>query len=327
MPVAEARHHSVRQRQATVALTEFEEGYGVYGQGRQGALGHGGSGKPGGSHSEALQRHERPVAPMRQAFKWQRGRRHAGSALSWTLICALLVVPQAGSAQGWRDRIKKAVLTATGLGGLVDMRDAVRAMQGASEATRHPSLLAGTYRLTYVYNGADSVVYFVRTFARPDIGMVGSTPAGMGPGYLLTTVAAASRDALPARWQDAREAMSHLGGGPMLVYPFAADADSTHAFLVNWQVSLAAEDQSAMWRDRVQGMYDKGELVDARDTPLPRLEQIQRGSANAILTRDGSVRMESRIKRDHDVLVQRAERMSDEQYSNDGKPAVPGIAP
>lgn len=246
-------------------------------------------------------------------------RHHTRSLVAAWVLIGVLASP--AESQSWKDRLKRVAASAAGVDGALDAIEVRDALAEAKEATKYPSLLAGTYRLTYVYNRSDSITYYVRAFERPAIGHVNQVK-DRPLGYTLTTVAAPTLDSLPATWREAAERGDRIGGGPLIVWPFPGDSVSERRFVVSWIVALPKGVGTVPDRFRkiVSDMHG-GSLIRDDGSKLPGYDEVRETDAFARLAPDGALRVRYSLARKRHRLTVLAERLSTERLANDDNAA------
>lgn len=260
-----------------------------------------------------------------------------GTAVPLTLLLALLSVasPADASVQGGlRDRLTRTVGAAAR-----DLTDRVQRhplpappvlTQQPSRPTRECSLLAGTWRVTYVVSGragSDSVTVYARTFERPDVGTVGDPGPGMEQGHLLTAITAWTERELPADRHAAGDRRDAFGGGPITVMPISgAGPASSRRFHTCWPLTVPAS-TGAMDRfsRRVIEQFHSGDRIvtfDGRELTMrsPRSERV-----TAEVTTAGAATVRYQFKREDETLSIHAVRVSSKAYSNESRVKVPGV--
>jgi hypothetical protein len=236
-----------------------------------------------------------------------------------TLLVLVLLPLASLSAQGWRDRIKKIASDASGL-------TAARAILAARPtASRGPSALAGTYRVTFTVAGGDSVVLYARTFVRPTSGLLSLQSNEVQNGYLLPAVTALSLSQLPTRAEDTRQFGDSLASAPLMVVEYAAGPDSTQAHDVSlaWLALPTPAQMGTTSRETVEmvrSALSEGKLLSATgDEQEGNAAELGRKAANTRVSSAGRVVSEYRLRRNRTVVSVRSERVSDTGYSAEGQ--------
>jgi hypothetical protein len=252
-----------------------------------------------------------------------------------SLVGAALVVgldASSAEAQGWRDRLKKVAIEKTGLGGAADAAEAARILIAFRDARNTVSPLAGTYRVTYTINHADSATLYFRTFDKFDIPLGYSPEGADGPvdftrGALMNVVIGRSLDSLPGTREEFRasvaaiRAAGHAPGQGFLMSmrdtTIAAGAEGHYAVAVQASLIGADSTEKAFWERVGSGFVQMGSALNGanerEDEGTPTATQVKRGDLGPFV----DVRAEGLLVVDydgrtnhHDVVHIHAERLS-----------------